>query len=424
MPHDAEPLAADQPDRYREALSAFVAPVAYHADAVARDPEVIRVAEAVYEAFGDHGADGGLTRGELASLCSKSVNPALFESRFDLFVSMGLVHRYRDKAHQQRYTIDPAGVAALLVYPRLRDANGVEEIIMLLGRTRQDLAAGELSEDELAGRLTHARRALSIVTDYLLRLVHEHPWEDLIRERSQRRSADLLLDEATELITAASARFPGLADSGKRLVGEALRYVGAVREVCDRLLEQASARHDFSMLTPEQYLSAARRGDKDHLAAPLARTVFDPATLVVTPEQVIAAIEEFRPAPPRRRAPRPPDSHTAHDPAEAARQRAARRRATIEAQAELHLQGAGEVDLTSRIRGAGWPGAAAIVVETLAAHANPDIPLRVALSTALVIDPIGRVSHVTPIALSRVPRRPVPGEDSAVADKPAEVSRA
>ena len=170
MPHDAEPLAADQPDRYREALSAFVAPVAYHADAVARDPEVIRVAEAVYEAFGDHGADGGLTRGELASLCSKSVNPALFESRFDLFVSMGLVHRYRDKAHQQRYTIDPAGVAALLVYPRLRDANGVEEIIMLLGRTRQDLAAGELSEDELAGRLTHARRALSIVTDYLLRL--------------------------------------------------------------------------------------------------------------------------------------------------------------------------------------------------------------------------------------------------------------
>ena len=52
---------------------------------------------------------------------------------------------------------------------------------MLLGRTRQDLAAGELSEDELAGRLTHARRALSIVTDYLLRLVHEHPWEDLIR---------------------------------------------------------------------------------------------------------------------------------------------------------------------------------------------------------------------------------------------------
>ena len=277
LPHDAEPLAADQPDRYREALSAFVAPVAYHADAVARDPEVIRVAEAVYEAFGDHGADGGLTRGELASLCSKSVNPALFESRFDLFVSMGLVHRYRDKAHQQRYTIDPAGVAALLVYPRLRDANGVEEIIMLLGRTRQDLAAGELSEDELAGRLTHARRALSIVTDYLLRLVHEHPWEDLIRERSQRRSADLLLDEATELITAASARFPGLADSGKRLVGEALRYVGAVREVCDRLLEQASARHDFSMLTPEQYLSAARRGDKDHLAAPLARTVFDPA---------------------------------------------------------------------------------------------------------------------------------------------------
>jgi hypothetical protein len=37
----------------------------------------------------------------------------------------------------------------------------------------------------------------------------------------------------------------------------------------DRLLEQATARRDFSMLLPEQYRSAAQKCEKDELAVPL-----------------------------------------------------------------------------------------------------------------------------------------------------------
>ena len=72
MDYRADLLTPDQPDRYRETLNAFVAPVAHEADAVAKDPLVLLVAEAVYEAFGDHGISGGLTRVELASACSKN----------------------------------------------------------------------------------------------------------------------------------------------------------------------------------------------------------------------------------------------------------------------------------------------------------------------------------------------------------------
>ena len=76
---------------------------------------------------------------------------------------------------------------------------------------------------------------------------------------------------------------------------------------------------------------------------------------------------------------------------------------------ELHLQGASEVDLTSRIRGAEWRGAAEIVVSTLIASADPEIPVSVDLSEALIVDSTGPVSHVTPMALRRVGRAADPG---------------
>jgi hypothetical protein len=401
----ADLLASGLPDGFSKTLNAFVAPVAHETDAVARDPLVIQVAEAVYEAFGDHGVNGGLTRGELASACSKSVPVGAFDSRFNLFVSMGLLRRNVDKPHQQRYVINPVSVAALLVYGRLREAGGVEEIMMLLDRTREELASGEITREALITRIGRARRGLSIFADHLLQLIHDRPWEELVAERSQHRSADALLGEAKELVVAFTSRFPDLSGMGTRLVNEALRYSDAVNKFCDRLIEQASAKRDFSMLMPEQYLSAALNCDRSDLAVPLATTIFDPPTAVVTPEQLIAAVEKYRPPPARRRPPRPPSLSSEQDPIEEVRRRVTAERAVIEAQAEQHLQGADEVDLTSRIRGAGWRGAARIVTDALSGHADPEVGFRTDLSEALIIDATGRVSHVTPMTLRRVPRR-------------------
>jgi len=300
--------------------------------------------------------------------------------------------------------LNPASVTALLVYRRLGEAGGVEEIMLLLDRTRRELAAGELDQDTLAERLDEVRRDLSYFAGHLLSLVEDHPLEELIAERTQHRSADRLLEEAKDVVDAVTTQYPDLSARGKRLVDAALVYQGAVIKFSDRLLDHASATRDFSMLTPEQYKSAATRSTATELAVPLARTVFDPPSAVISPEQVISLVEKYRPAPPRRRPPRPPDTSSGHDPIEEARRRKAYERDLREARMELHLQGAGEVDLTSRIRGAGWRGAAEIVVSALIASADPDIPVSVYLSEALIVDSTGPVSHVTPMTLRHVGR--------------------
>jgi hypothetical protein len=104
------------------------------------------------------------------------------------------------------------------------------------------------------------------------------------------------------------------------------------------------------------------------------------------------------------------------DPVAAAKEREQTRRVVIEAEMELHLQGNNEADLTGRIRSAGWRGAAHIVTNVLRANADPDIPLAVDLSDALIVDTAGPVSHVTPMTLRRVPSLPVRDSDAALAE--------
>jgi hypothetical protein len=419
--YSADLLAVDQSSaRFHDTLKAFVAPVAKATDAVASDPVALRVAQAVCAAFGDSGGSNGMTRSELAAACSIEVSVAAFESRFDLFVAMGLLRRYAEQRHQQRYMINPVSVTALLVYGRLEEANGVEEIMLLLDRAHRDLDAGTMTREALIEQITTVRRNLSILADHLLYLAEDRPWEELVAEQSQHRSAEALLDKASGLVGAAGDRFPELLSSGtgRRLVDEALRYFNAVNAFYTRLLAQASASRDFSMLSPEQYLSAASYRSRGELAVPLARTVFDPASMLLPAERLVSAVEKYRPAPPRRRPPRPPDSSVDRDPVTAARERERTRRLVMEAEMELHLQGEGEVDLTGRIRGAGWRGAARIVTDALLASADPGIPVRVDLSDTLIVDAAGPVSHVTPMTLRRDLAASVRDDDATFADAP------
>lgn len=55
-------------------LRALVAPIA--ADAGADDPALLDVAQAVYAAFGESGASGGLAKAQIAALCFSSVSSA------------------------------------------------------------------------------------------------------------------------------------------------------------------------------------------------------------------------------------------------------------------------------------------------------------------------------------------------------------
>src|SRR5206468_2380646 len=117
-----------QPDHRRDLMrrvAAFVAPVAADKGSVVDDPVSLDVADAIYEAFGDLDADGGLTRGELLAACADVCDQATFDNRFDLFVELQMLLGVRDKAHQMRYVFNPTSAAALLVFERLAEAGGV-----------------------------------------------------------------------------------------------------------------------------------------------------------------------------------------------------------------------------------------------------------------------------------------------------------
>ena len=101
-----------------------MAPVAASKHAVTRDRTSLRMAEAIHDAFGDLSSEQGLTRAELAAACSVVASAEEFDSRFDIFVSLRLLERVRDKANDGRYVFNPTSGAALLVFERLEEAGG------------------------------------------------------------------------------------------------------------------------------------------------------------------------------------------------------------------------------------------------------------------------------------------------------------
>jgi hypothetical protein len=358
-----------------ERLSAFVAPVAADVGAISKDPATLLVAEAVYAAFGDSGSPEGLTRAELAAACADVVPPRIFESRLGLFVDMGLLQRSRDKQYEHRYVFNPTSGAALLVFDRLSEVGGVQEIVMLLDRIRDALQQGFADQAAVERMLTKARRELSINADHLLHLVRSRAFEQLIAERRHHQAGDHLLEDARGVVQLAAERFPQLARAGALLIADALRYSAAVNEFVARLFDRAQATRDFSMLLPEQYRTAALRSPLDKLAEVFGHVVFDPPSLLLPPEQLLATVREYQPTPVHRRPPRPADLAPGPDPVELARERAAAIRTRRWSAMQLLLQGAAESELTGPLR-ASWPGTVRVVVDALIAAADPQTRIR------------------------------------------------
>ncbi|WP_406349749.1 hypothetical protein [Streptomyces sp. NBC_00658] len=344
-----------------------------------------------------------MTRPELAAACASVASGEAFDARFRVFVGLGLLQRPRGKAYEGRYVFNPTSGAALLVFERLAEAGGVEEIMTMLGRTHDSLQQGLLDEGQLAAKLRRARRDLSINTGHLLRLVRSKSIEELVGERHHHRSKAVLLGHAQRLVEAVSSHFPRLRTSGTRLIHEALRYAAAVDEFYDRLLQQASARRDFSMLLPEQYLTAALNAPVDALADVFAATVFDPASVEITAAQVLVAAETRRPPAPRRRPARPAALPPGPDPVEAAREKARQLRRRRAASMELWLDGGQEADLTAALRALPWPAAVAAVVDLLQASADPTTPFFLQVGDGILVESAGTVTYASPLSLYRLP---------------------
>ncbi|MFC9616591.1 hypothetical protein [Streptomyces sp. NPDC056938] len=395
---------SDPEDDLLAQLPPFIAPVAASRGAVVEDATSLRIAEAIHDAFGDLSSERGLTRSELEAACSAVAGPEAFEQRFGVFVALRLLERVREKAHEGRYVFNPTSGAALLVFERLAEAGGVEEIMSLLDRTQRDVASGLLDEKELVRRLRRVRRDLRITTDYLLRRVRSRPIEELLGQRQHHRAKAALMVNAQSLVEVVSHDFPGLRTDGTHLIREALRYSAAVDEFYDRLLAQASTRRDFSMLPAEQYRTAALTSSVAALAGVFSDVVFDPPAMQVSPAGILEAAEKHRPAAPRRRAAPPPEPAPGPDPVETARARAAALREQRLASMELLIGGQDEADLTPALRGRPWREAVRMLARALRASADPSVPFIVEVSAGLVIDPVGPVTYASPVSLFRVPQ--------------------
>ncbi|WP_232246288.1 hypothetical protein [Kitasatospora mediocidica] len=379
-----------------------MAPVAATAGAVTGDPVALRIAEAIRDVFGDSGSENGLSRAEIAQACASVASTGEFDARFHVFTKLQLLEPLRRKAHDQRYVFNPTSGAALLVYERLREAGGVHEITMLLDRTHEGILNGSLTEADLATKIAKVRRSLANYTNHLLQLVRTRPIEELFGQRHHHAHA-ASIHEAKHVVHAIAERYPALRPAGTRLIQEALRYTAAVQEFHDRLMRQATTRRDFSMLLPEQYVTAARRAPIDALASVFAATVFDPPRVDITVGQVLTAAADHRPPPPRQRLPRPPARPPGPDPVETARARAARARERREAAVTLLMGGRAEADLTEELRALPWRAAVRHVVDLLRAAADPALPFMLAISRQVVVDPSGPVTYASPMAVYRVP---------------------
>ena len=396
-------------------LDAVVAPAARDAGVLVEDETAIDIARAVCAVMAEAEA-GGLTRGQLLARLNGTWPRELVESRVDLFARLGLLQPYLAKAHQQRYVLNPAGMVGVLVIDRIGERGGVDELYVLLDRTRQLLDSGVASRTDVAEHLVSSRSMLSLYADELARLVDTAPLGELIDER-RNHDHGRVLDDIGDLNALVSETFPDLDAEAYRLVLEAQRYVESCYALIDRILDEGGERRDFSVLSPEEYLSTARQGGIEALAQVGETVVWQHAE----PWVEATAIEEACDARSRRpgavaRPPEPPAPAPHDDPIADLAERVTRERRRRELGAEQHLQGAGERELTAPLRGCSWEAAAVLLGDVLALDTDPEAGYHADTGDALLVDAEAPVTWASPLTLRADRPRPGPPATDAAAD--------
>ncbi len=412
--------------RLLENLRSFIAPVANDASAVTDDPRALQMARDLSEVFAEHAGLEGLTKAEAEQALARRgpVDRALFDSRFDLFVRMGLIQPFLAKKHQSRYVLDPCGLARLLVFERMGARGGVDEMLLLLDRTRWLVEHGNADRGAVAAYLRRYRHILTAYAGALARLVEAASIRDLIDEQRHHDPyrVEQQVHSLNRLVTDRYPRDHELSDLAFQLIEAELGYRHQVLAAVERVLDQGGASLDFSVLTPEQYLTAAVEAPAAELAQVGEHLVVDPPMPWVDPGAVLEAIEEFRPRRRVRTRPPAPADGGEPDPIGTLQRRREHERRKRALAAESQLQGQDAVDLTGFLRGMEWPLAAQHLAGLLAISADPAQPFSVELGQALLVDAETPVTYLHPVTLRRtappdIQEATVPEEATEVDDR-------
>lgn len=376
----------------------MVAPVAADAGATVDDEQLLDVARAVCAAFSHQDAAGGLTRAQIAARVNGTCPDDVLDARLNVFLRLGLLRSLMDKKHQQRYILDPAGYVGVLVFDRLAQRGGIDELRALLDRTAEAVRLKQAPMEDVAAALERCRAGFAVYANRLEQLVADAPLAELVAERAF-DDEDRIHRTAQELQELVTDIYPKLDPLAWKLVVEALRYVNAAEAVLQRVLNDGGMALNFDQLDPEEYLTAARTATREELATVATDVAFDPPTPWADAGAVIETLEQYRPRRSRRERPPDPPPSPDGDPVARMQQRAAeatRRRAL---RAEALLSGEAAVELTDALRAAGWPGAGRIVADLLVLDAAEEQPYGVWFGDGLHVDAEAPLTYLSPATL-------------------------
>jgi hypothetical protein len=399
-------------------LAALAAPIAMDAGAIVDNEEVLDVARAVCEVFSHDDAAGGLTKAEIAVRLNGQVDPATLESRFGVFLRSEMLRPVHDKKYQQRYVLAPAGLVGILIFDRVSERGGVEELLGLLDRTRSALERHEADAPAVAEALESCRAMFAVFANELGRLVAGATLPELLAERRFHDDRGFI-DRVADLQRLVTDDFPALDPAAYKLLLEAQRYIGAVEDLLHRVLDEGGDASNLQLLDPEEYLTAARNATLDELSVVGAGVVFDPASPWVDAGDILDAVESYRPRRVVRTRPPEPAGDASTNPIEDLKESADRTTRRQVLQIESLLAGAEKADITDSLRAAGWPAAGRMVADLLTLGTSEEA-YDVALGDALHIDAEGPLTYVSPVRISADRAACLPDVETPAAEEVAQ----
>lgn len=382
-----------------EIIGPFAAPFARDVGAVVEDLDLVELARSVVEVCCQPEAASGLSLREIEERIDAADRDEL-ERRLRVFVGLGMLRPLDDHKGATRYVLDPRSLAGVQVVERITTQGGVSELLLLLDRTAAAIQTQSATAEQVAAALDQARVFFRLFADTLARLGRA-PIAELYAEIRHHEQQNLLanLDRLVRLV---AATYPQLEPLGHETVVEAQRYDRYLGAAADRIVVEGGAARAFDVLSPETWRTAAIHAPWDELAAVSATLVFDAPTVVVHAQDVVTAIEEWRPRGRGRELPPEPEVPAGPDPLDQRRKIRAARRERLERQVGSLLQERQTMDVTSLLRGGPWTAASAILANLLQADRDPAVPAVLEIGDGLLADPDIDVAWCsTPVTLSR-----------------------
>jgi hypothetical protein len=144
---------------------AFAAPLATDSGAVVGDPELVRLAVNILAVYANHQSRSGLTYAQLRDglrQMGSHLPQAATDARLEHLHRMGFLEPYLPKLYQGRYIVRPAGLAGALAAARVTERGGIDELILLLDRTRAALGTRHPDPVQVLTHLNSCRHALMV----------------------------------------------------------------------------------------------------------------------------------------------------------------------------------------------------------------------------------------------------------------------